>query len=689
MKRKIFSILFALVLVLSFSLVAAVPAAAVSGDVEFTTEGSGTWAWSTDAFHSGSYSVLLTATNPDSASVGVEVEQTPLADITQLSFAYNHQICNPATGHVLGPDMVLILTDGILFYVAGRGGALDSGGIWQEANPITGTNFAGTSRWWYGSLTGTDITSYTKTDSGLTFAGLQSALSGAAVLYAAVNLDPPGAGSSGSVYVDDITVNDTTYDLEPPAAVAGVEITSTGQGPYIVDVEQGFSIKTTSDTQYSPVLFKFVVGGASLADITSFKYFDAKTEGWVNPPANPDTAATDTWLDVPLAPDTFGNLEGYFGPSPAGFTMPAGYDVTTKFKIKFAIAKVYPVTVSLVALPSTVLTSVNFSVEVLTTAPNSVASSTMIFEGPLANNGGVYTGTIPMVDEVFAQLGDFVAGFDVYARNGAEAVFADERGLVGPTAIIAGYDAWPTWTPDTPDWDYYALTLTADSWQLVYNQNIPRNWAVCGGVPMSGTMDWNTMYASETNLGYCFGNPVNVAPVEPTYIGWAALHGGGAACWDMDWLWGAEVVPLQYAGFAVTVTDLDGGNYRVTMTPAAPTAVGMTASFTARLGISVTPTSVDFGNLVPGTPSLPQRVTVTNTGNVAENFSASIESESPENVYTGEPGLKMDSFSVSGWGVTNVAVAAFVGPDLVLTVPTGTAPGTYTATLVFWTEMAP
>ena len=198
---------------------------------------------------------------------------------------------------------------------------------------------------------------------------------------------------------------------------------------------------------------------------------------------------------------------------------------------------------------------------------------------------------------------------------------------------------------------------------------------------MSGTMDWNTMYASETKLGYCFGNPVDVGPEEPFWTGWAAANGGGAACWDMDWLWGGEVVPLQYAGFAVEVDQIDG-KYRVTMTPAAPTAVGMTASFTARLGISVTPTSVNFGNIVPGEPSLSQRVTVTNTGNVAEDFDADLFDISDPDVYT--TGLKMGTFSVSAWGPTDVAVDDFARPDLVLTVPTGTAPGTYTATLVFW-----
>ncbi|MBA7691868.1 hypothetical protein ES703_100423 [subsurface metagenome] len=48
--------------------------------------------------------------------------------------------------------------------------------------------------------------------------------------------------------------------------------------------------------------------------------------------------------------------------------------------------------------------------------------------------------------------------------------------------------------------------------------------------------------------------------------GGAEANGGGAACWDMDWSWGSEVVPLQYPGFTVAITG--SGPYSVTLTPA-------------------------------------------------------------------------------------------------------------------------
>ena len=150
------------------------------------------------------------------------------------------------------------------------------------------------------------------------------------------------------------------------AATPGAEISSTDiEGPYVVGVDQDFSVRTTSDTTYDPVLFKFVVEGAVLDDITSFEYLDATSDGWVVPAANP-SGGTDTWINITSVLKPVGNnLEGFFGPSPDGFPMPAEYDVTTKFKINFNTPKTYPVTVSLETVPpETVITSTPFSVAV-------------------------------------------------------------------------------------------------------------------------------------------------------------------------------------------------------------------------------------------------------------------------------------------------------------------------------------
>lgn len=124
-------------------------------------------------------------------------------------------------------------------------------------------------------------------------------------------------------------------------------------------------------------------------------------------------------------------------------------------------------------------------------------------------------------------------------------------------------------------------------------------------------------------------------------------------------------------------------------TAAGASSVDMTASYTyippaTKIGISVDPTTVNFGSLTPAVASTGHIVNVTNTGNVAEDFAASLANISTPDVYT--TGLKLSGSSVSAWTVLNVAVAEWSPTELVLIIPTATAPGTYTATLVFWAE---
>ena len=213
--------------------------------------------------------------------------------------------------------------------------------------------------------------------------------------------------------------------------------------------------------------------------------------------------------------------------------------------------------------------------------PTTVPSSTMVFEGTLTDNGdGTYTGILAMVDgagETAAGLGDGVGGYDVYAANGATAWFGDDPGSgpVWTSAAIANNDAWPTWDPDTPDWYQYSLNLYVDGsdykWAVRNHagataanpwSNDPTSYPA-RGVPMSGLMDWGNGYAEETDVGaYLPGMGTAEIP------GGAAGQGGGPHAWDMDWSWGSEMVPLEYPGFEVDITNL-GGSYRVTMMPAA------------------------------------------------------------------------------------------------------------------------
>jgi hypothetical protein len=262
-------------------------------------------------------------------------------------------------------------------------------------------------------------------------------------------------------------------------------------------------------------------------------------------------------------------------------------------------------------------------------AANTIASSTIVFQAntnfQLTYNGsdGTYSGIIPCVSD---------GSYDVYAREGATAYFSED-----PNVTIANHDAWPTWDPDTPDWYQYSLNLYEDDgvqkWAIrnhpgadgTYPWYDIANWGDGGkpacGVPMSGTMDWNTMYAMETDTGaYLDGSGT------PKHSGWAASHNGGAGYWDMDWSWGSEAVPLQFPGFDVTVTGSSSEDYTVTMTPASAGTMHLTVDVPDIVAISVNPTSIDFGSLVPGQTSSEHDIVVTNVGTHQVDVGADVPS---------------------------------------------------------------
>ena len=212
---------------------------------------------------------------------------------------------------------------------------------------------------------------------------------------------------------------------------------------------------------------------------------------------------------------------------------------------------------------------------------NTVGSSTLEFEGALTDaGGGIYTGTIA------ATAG---SGFDIYGEEGVNAWFGDNPGPVWTSLLMgADHDAWPTWDPDTPDWYQYSLNLYEDAgvqkWAVRNHAGATADhpWydtAWWGaeippmGVPMSGVMEWSSLYAAETDVGAYL--PGTGTPEIPNG---AAGYGGGAGAWDMDWSWGSEVVPLELAGFAVTLTDL-GGDFNVVLTPADPEEVWVDDNF--------------------------------------------------------------------------------------------------------------
>lgn len=289
---------------------------------------------------------------------------------------------------------------------------------------------------------------------------------------------------------------------------------------------------------------------------------------------------------------------------------------------------------------------------------NDISSSTIVFEAsadyPLTYNGdGTYTGIIPCV------VG---GGYDVYAKEGASAWFGDNPGT-GPVwteVVIASHDPFPEpeWDPDTPDWYQYSLYL--------YEEDGVQKWAIrnhpgatetdpwytdeiaypARGVPLSGIIDWNTMYAMETDIGeYLPGTGTAEIP------GGAAGYGGGAGYWDMDWSWGSEAIPLQYPGFDVNISGSTSTTYVVTMTPANAGTTYLTAELEDIVAISVDPTSIDFGSLIPGQSSDEYNIEVTNVGTHTVTVNADVISITGDLFYS-ELRLKnvgVSSYSQRDW----------------------------------------
>ena len=260
-------------------------------------------------------------------------------------------------------------------------------------------------------------------------------------------------------------------------------------------------------------------------------------------------------------------------------------------------------------------------------AANSVASSTMHFEGSLTyQGGGVYTGTIPATAGTYYVAGgpgthqensawytpdgrSANGGFDVYAKYGGTAYvqgMSPDTWTIGPDhdAYSEG-GPWGSWyDPDCADWDQYSLELTEDHWYLRYTAT--------GESPMSGELTWygdHTGYAAETDKGT---DDTTADKTDPVNYPYAA---GSAQEWGWNCGWGEERIPLQYPGFALQVTGpTDGGVYHVTLMPAGSSSTALEAEVPDIVAISASPTSIDFGTLYPGDTSAVYDITVENIG---------------------------------------------------------------------------
>lgn len=208
-------------------------------------------------------------------------------------------------------------------------------------------------------------------------------------------------------------------------------------------------------------------------------------------------------------------------------------------------------------------------------AVNTIESSTMVFEGNLTDDGdGTYSGTIPFVNETLKSLGDEVEGFSIYAENGAVAMYFNGSTYVHGT--IVDHDAyttaggWGSWyDPDCADWVNYQIRLDGDEWALEYNKDVGTGDNTTGprAAPLSGGIDWDTMYVTETGTGAYYEGS-GFTPKNESFATSNPWVNGTVGHWDMDWVWGSENIPLEYPGFEMDISYVSGDTYTVTLTPA-------------------------------------------------------------------------------------------------------------------------
>lgn len=239
MKRKFFSIFFALVLVLSFSLVTAVPVAGQEPETLNVApfilyqEGSGVPEWSTESAHSGTYSVKLKAPEPaDYAKVKMAISGA-FSSFTAPSFYYKisseavrstrdtlesegltRDTATFTDGGYLSPYPVIHISDGTTHHwIIGQLWAEDTQVDWTEWDNTQASHVYDEAYWHddTGAQVGnmhslsywTDYYStYDVVDVGI---GLGS-----------FGAEAPETMTLQSAYVDSLTINTTTYDLEEP-----------------------------------------------------------------------------------------------------------------------------------------------------------------------------------------------------------------------------------------------------------------------------------------------------------------------------------------------------------------------------------------------------------------------------------------------------------------------------------------
>jgi len=219
--KKVFSVLFALVLMLSFSLMTAVPAAAQEGSIELVATGDSTATWTTEQAQFGSYSAKLTMPAGtgwanDNAEVQISISGAPMMKDITWSF------------------WTLTLTEyesyaaPVEFYadVDGDGVAdkIDAGNILKSSVPITDEWYQMTPELWKGYGGGFYV--WREDGTGFDFfvgadpwAKVVERWGDATLLRVDLGFGPLGSNEAVTTYVDDFTINGIVYELEPSTTV--------------------------------------------------------------------------------------------------------------------------------------------------------------------------------------------------------------------------------------------------------------------------------------------------------------------------------------------------------------------------------------------------------------------------------------------------------------------------------------
>lgn len=143
--------------------------------------------------------------------------------------------------------------------------------------------------------------------------------------------------------------------------------------------------------------------------------------------------------------------------------------------------------------------------------------------------------------------------------------------------------------------------------------------------------------------------------------------------------------------FHVDLTGLTAGQlyyFKAKGTIGSDTDLGDMLEFTTadRIGLTVSPTYIDFGTIIAGHSSSSHAVTVTNSGTAAEVFTTSLSNDT-DSFYANN--LAISETTVALWGVgVNIASGSTATPGLVLSIPIGGTAGEKTATLVFWAQLS-